>query len=91
MTSAEVTSYVKSLVIMAGVVACTCNQATSEAKFRNGVGSILVGGNSPSIGWWIVCPLVIQHKEKSLSKSWDLTKTYQWTEVLNQAKLATVK
>ena len=30
-----------------GVVACTCNPATLEAKFQNGVGSILVGGNSP--------------------------------------------
>ena len=37
-----------------GVVLCTCNPATLEAKFRNGVGSILVGGNSPSIGGWIV-------------------------------------
>ena len=32
------------------VVACTCNSATLEAEFRNGVGSILAGGNSPSIG-----------------------------------------
>ena len=37
-----------------GVVACTCNPATLEAEFRNGVGSIPVGGNSPSIGGWIV-------------------------------------
>ena len=36
------------------VVACTCNPATLEAEFRNGVGSIPVGGNSPSIGGWIV-------------------------------------
>ena len=36
------------------VVACTCNPATSEAEFRNGVGSISVGGNSPSIDGWIV-------------------------------------
>ena len=33
-----------------GVVACTCNPATLEAEFRNGVGSIPVGGKSPSIG-----------------------------------------
>ena len=37
-----------------GVVACTCNPATLEAEFRNGAGSIPVGGNSPSIGGWIV-------------------------------------
>ena len=34
--------------------ACTCNPATLEAEFRNGVGSIPVGGNSPSKGGWIV-------------------------------------
>ena len=39
---------------MLGVVACTCNPATMEAEFRNGVGSIPVGGNSPSIDVWIV-------------------------------------
>ena len=33
-----------------GVVACTCDPATLEVKFRNGVGSIRVVGNSPSIG-----------------------------------------
>ena len=36
------------------VVACTCNPATFEAEFGNGVGSIPVLGNSPSIGGWIV-------------------------------------
>ena len=44
-----------------GVVACTCNPATLEAEFRNRVGSIPVGGNSPLIGGWIVWPPVIQH------------------------------
>ena len=39
---------------MPGVVACTCNPAALEAEFRNGVGSIPVGGNSPSLGGWIV-------------------------------------
>ena len=37
-----------------GVVACTCNPATMEAEFRDGVGSIPVWGNGPSIGGWIV-------------------------------------
>ena len=37
-----------------GVVACTCNPATLEAEFQNRVGSIPVGGNSPSIGGWIL-------------------------------------
>ena len=40
--------------LMPGVVACTCNPTTLEAKFRNRVGLIPVGGNSPSIGGWIV-------------------------------------
>ena len=35
---------------MSDVVACTCNQATLEAEFENGVGSITFGGNSPLIG-----------------------------------------
>ena len=37
-----------------GVVASTCNPATFEAEFGNGVSSILVVSNSPSIGGWIV-------------------------------------
>ena len=36
------------------VVACTCNSATEEAEFWNGVGSIPLGGNSPLIGGWIM-------------------------------------
>ena len=32
-----------------GVVVCTCNLATLEAKYQNGVGSKPVGGNSPSV------------------------------------------
>ena len=32
------------------VVAYTCNPATLEVEFGNGVGSIPVGVNSPSIG-----------------------------------------
>ena len=44
----------KYIVRMLGVMTCTCNPATLEAEFRNGVSSIPVGGNSPSIGWWIV-------------------------------------
>ena len=40
--------------LLPGVVACTCNPATLEAEFRNGVGLIPVGGNSPSIGGGIV-------------------------------------
>ena len=34
-----------------GVVVCTCNPATLEVDFRNGVGSIPVGGNSLTGGW----------------------------------------
>ena len=36
------------------VVVCTCNPATLEAELRKGVDSIPVGGNSHSIGGWIV-------------------------------------
>ena len=39
---------------MPGAVACTCNPATLEAEFRNGVGSVQVEGNRPSISGWIV-------------------------------------
>ena len=46
----------------ANVVACICNPATLEAAFQNGAGSVPVGGNSPSIGGWIVWPPVIQRK-----------------------------
>ena len=44
----------KYIVKMLGVMTCTCNPATLEAEFWNGVSSIPVGGNSPLIGWWIV-------------------------------------
>ena len=40
--------------IQPGIVACTCNPATLEAKFQVDVGLIPVGGNSISIGGWIV-------------------------------------
>ena len=58
---------------LSSVVACTCNLATLEAELWNGVvnsPSIPDGGNSPSIDGWIVLPLVIQHKERSLTKYW---------------------
>ena len=32
---------------------CTCDPAAMEAEFPSSVGSIAVGGNSPSIGVWI--------------------------------------
>ena len=37
-----------------GVVPCTCNPVTKEPESRNGMGSILVGSKSPSIGGRIV-------------------------------------
>ena len=37
-----------------GVMACTSNKAFLEGEFRNGVGSVPIGGNSSSIGGWIV-------------------------------------
>ena len=40
--------------VLPGVVACACNPATLETGFWNGVRSIPVGGNTPSIGGCIV-------------------------------------
>ena len=51
------------------------NPATLKVEFRHGVGSVPFGGNSLSIGGWILLPPIIQHKEKSLTKHWDLTET----------------
>ena len=53
-------------------VACICNPNTLETTFWNGVGSITIGGSNPSICGWIVWPPVIQLRERSLSKYWDL-------------------
>ena len=47
----------KMQTITPGVVACNCNPAILEAKFWNGVGSTLAGGNSPSE----VCSHMHQH------------------------------
>ena len=51
----------KTKSIQPGVVACTCNPATLEAEFRNGVCLTPVGGNIPAIGGWIVRPPLIQN------------------------------
>ena len=40
--------------LVPGGVACTCNSATLEAEFLNGVVSIPVGANTSSIDGWIV-------------------------------------
>ena len=47
-------TYGNGLGTKSDLVACTCNPATLESEFRNGVGSIPVGGNSPSVVGWIV-------------------------------------
>ena len=39
---------------MLSAVADTCNPASLEADFRNGVASVLVEDDSPLIGGWIV-------------------------------------
>ena len=36
------------------IVACTCDLARLDAEFGSGLGSIPVGGSSPSIGGLIV-------------------------------------
>ena len=33
-----------------GVVVCTCNTATFEAEFQNGMLSVQAGGNTPQTG-----------------------------------------
>ena len=50
------------------------NPATSEAKFRNGVGSTLVQGSSPSVGGGL-CDHLPPKKERNLTNYWDLTET----------------
>ena len=45
---------VGSSAVMPGVVTCTYNPVTLEHEFRNGVGSIPIGGNGPSIRGWIM-------------------------------------
>ena len=60
---------------MPGVVACTYNPATTEAEFRNNVGSVPVGGNSPSTGRLSDHLYVIQRKKKNLTKNWNPTET----------------
>ena len=54
-------------------MAFNCDADTWEAKFRNGVGSVPVGGNNPQIGGSIVRQPVIQHKKRSLTQYRDLT------------------
>ena len=54
---------------------CICDPATSEGEFQNSVNSIPVEGYSPTIGGWITWLIVIQHKDRSLTKYWDLTET----------------
>ena len=54
-------------------VMCACNPAILEAKFRNRVGLIIVEGKSSAVGGWIVWLPLIQHKERSVTKYWDLT------------------
>ena len=60
-----------------GVVACTCNPATLEPKYWNVVGSIPVGGNSPSIGGWTEWPTfntaLGEEPNYTLGSNWDLT------------------
>ena len=63
--------YLRKGLFWLGVVENTCNPDSLEAEFQNGLGLILVGGNSPSLGGVIVWPSVIQHKEKGLTKYWD--------------------
>ena len=37
-----------------GVVVCTCNTATFEAEFQNGMLSVQAGGNTPPTGGQIM-------------------------------------
>lgn len=41
------------MMLLPDVTTCTCNPATSESKFQNGVGLMPIGGNNSSIGRWV--------------------------------------
>ena len=69
------------------LVTYICSTFTLEGVFRNGVGSTPVGSNNPSVGGWILQHSIIQHKKRSLTKYWDLTENYRWTEISSQVKL----
>ena len=56
------------MMLLPDVATFTCNPATLEAKFQNGVGLMAIGGNNSSIGRWVKWKSVIQHKEKGLTK-----------------------
>ena len=59
--------------IKSGVVAYTYNSNTGS---RDRVGSKPVTDNNPAMGGWIVWPPVLQHKERNLTRLWDLAETY---------------
>ena len=60
------------------------------AEEQNVVVWVPVGVNNPSVGGWIVWPLVIQHNQKNLIKYWDLGDTSQQIQIPSRTKLATV-
>ena len=60
---------------MSGVMACNCNPATLEAEFRNSVGSVPVGDNSPSIDRWLDCMTTCNSALGEESKYCDLPET----------------
>ena len=60
-----------------GVVSCTCNPATLEAKFLKGVGSTPAGVKNPSMVW-VECvatcnPVKWDKSNYILGPNWDVT------------------
>ena len=76
---------------MPGVVACTYNPATTEAEFRNDVGAVAVGGNSPSTGRLSNQLYVISARRKIWLKTGTQMRPNKWTEIPSRAKLATTR
>ena len=49
--------------------------ATLEAEIWNSISLVPVDGSSYSVGGYVVEPSLIWHKERNLTKYWDLTET----------------
>ena len=71
------------------VLACTCKLASLETELRTCYQ--LVRRELPSVVEWIVSPPTKQHKDRYLTKYWDLFEAFQRTELPFWTKLATVK
>ena len=72
-------------------MACISNPGNLGAELPNDFGTVPVGGSSLSKGGWIMLPLVIQHRERNLTKYWGLSEAEQQAEIPSHAKLASIR